>query len=274
MKPIAVAYVVLLLLAAPVWAQTQPADAAAPAVVEELRTLHPRSNVDLPYVLTRTAAGKPRTVLLLLSGGNGEHRLALRGSAIEIYNDQRFTALQRTALARADVAVALLDSSSDQSKLDDGYRASDAHADNVRAVIEDLQGLYPGSRVVLIGHSNGSVSAAHLGVKLGKRLDGVIIINGRLAKHWWAGDGLSNFDFSRISARLLFIHHHKDDCSVTPYDAAAKLGERYPLITVEDPNTVKAGGCGLGPHNMTGKEAAVVQAILDWIDGKPTPKAI
>lgn len=151
---------------------------------------------------------------------------------------------------------------------------SEQHAQDTLAVIQDLKQRFRAPNIVLVGHSNGSISAAHVALGLGSTIDSVVLVNGRLVKHWFGGDGLATFDFGRLKAKLLLVHHAKDDCTVTRYEGAKALAERYPLITVDDPNVSASGGCNGGTHNMTGKDKESVDAILNWVKGATWPKEI
>jgi pimeloyl-ACP methyl ester carboxylesterase len=225
-------------------------------------------------LLSRDTAAQPETVFLLFSGGYGDHSLGQRGEVVQVFNDHKYLARVRKLFVGAGTAAALVDTPSDRSRLDDASRMSEQHAQDVEAVIQDLKQRFGAPRIVLIGHSNGSISAAHVGRALGAAVDSVVLVNGRLVKHWFGGDGLATFDFSQLRSRLLLVHHAKDDCTVTRYEGAKALAERYPLITVDDPNVSASGGCNGGTHNMTGKDKETVEAILDWVKGAPWPKEI
>jgi len=247
--------------------------ANAQASADVIRAQTPRG-ASVPYLLTRGEGASASIVYVLLSGGYGEHVLSQRGTVVQVSNDSRLPARLRELLA-VDGATALVDVASDRNLLSDDYRISEAHTQDVAAVIADLRQRYPAARLVLLGHSNGTLSAAHAAVRLGTQVDRVILMGARLVAHWFAGDALSKFDFGQIKAPLLLVHHVGDACSVTPYSAAKALGERYPLISVNGPPGGEAGGCmSLGRHGLSGKEGAVAEAIRAWVQGQPWPQSI
>ena len=87
-----------------------------------------------------------------------------------------------------------------------------------------------------------------------------------LASHWQSGDGLANFDFDRIKASLLLVHHAQDTCPPTPYAAALALTGRYPLKTVKDAEASRIFASSSGSaHHFAGHEAETVDGILDWV---------
>jgi len=247
--------------------------ANAQASADVIRVQTPRG-ASVPYLLTRGEATSVQAVYVLLSGGYGEHLLSQRGTVVQVFNDLRLPARLRELLA-VDGATALVDVASDRNLLSDDYRISEAHTQDVAAVVADLRQRYPAARLVLLGHSNGTLSAAHAAARLGTQVDRVVLMGARLVAHWFAGDALAKFDFGQIKAPLLMVHHVGDACSVTPYAAAKALGDRYPLISVNGPPSVDAGGCtAQGTHGLSGREGAVAAAIRAWVQGQAWPQSI
>jgi hypothetical protein len=89
------------------------------------------------------------------------------------------------------------------------------------------------------------------------------------------GAGLSGFDYERIKAPLLFVHHVEDGCRVTPYYAAKALSEKYPLISVHGGKPATSGPCDpFAAHGYYGVESATVDAIVRWMLGSPYPTQV
>ena len=176
--------------------------------------------------------------------------------------------------AARGVPVAVVDVPSDKRGMSDGFRMSQRHAADVAAVADDLAGLFPGRRLFLVGTSRGTVSAAYAGVAVGPRLAGVVLTSSvfNAARD---GAGLSGFDFGRIGVPLLFVHHVDDACRVTPYQTAKSLSDRFPLITVRGGNEPISGPCEpFAAHGYFGREEATVDAIVNWMLGRPYPRQI
>lgn len=250
----------------------------APAMAqvrEEVVVLPSRTGVQTPYLLSHAAGATPTVVFVLLSGGSGEHNLAQRGEVVQVFNDQRLLARTRTLFAGSDAAAALVDAPSDQNRLGDAFRKSASHVQDIQAVLVDLRQRFPRAARVLVGHSNGTMSAAQAAAAADSLADRVVLISGRFVAHWFAGSALSDFDFSRLRVPVLLVHHMLDDCSVTPYQGARDLSQRFPLISVDGPPGLAAASCSsLGPHGLEGREAAVVEAIRGWVSGLPVPAEI
>ena len=233
-------------------------------IVESVTTV-PTRGTSIAYLLSRDDAATPRTVYVLLSGGYGDHGLMQRGEVAHVFNDQKFLARARRLFVGVDSAAALVDTPADPRRLDDAFRASAQHAADVKAVLDDLARRFGTPRIVLIGHSNGSLSAAHVAKHLGAGVSDIVLVNGRLAKHWYGGDALSGFDFASLPAAVLLVHHARDDCTVTPYAGALALAGRLPLVTIDDAEAGASGGCSGGSHNLVGKDREATRAILHWI---------
>lgn len=258
-------------------AQGQPSTTQA-----EIVRLKTRGEIEQAYLLLqrRTPA---KVVAVLFTGGFG--LLKLRAVDGEIAWDRKgnsFLVINKDRFADDATAVAVVDAPSDQQEF--GYtpqvRKSAEHAVDVRAVVNDLKARFPAARIFLIGTSQGSTSAAWAGAALGKEITGVILTASVFAAapaSWRLlhDPNLSDFDFARFQVPLLIVHHVDDRCVATPYSAAEKLADRYPLIVVRGGEPVRDNGCGpLGPHGFLGREKAVAAEIMNWMHDRPYKKAI
>ena len=81
---------------------------------------------------------------------------------------------------------------------------------------------------------------------------------------------MSNFDFTTIKIPVLIAHHVSDQCESTPYSDAARLSDKYPLITVYGGAPPQSGPCdAFSAHGYLGKEAETVEQIVNWMLKKP-----
>ena len=84
------------------------------------------------------------------------------------------------------------------------------------------------------------------------------------------GPGLSRFDFATVKVPVLFVHHVGDQCGVTPYGDAARLADKYPLISVFGGRAPESGPCDpFSAHGYFGKESETVEQIANWMLKKP-----
>jgi len=263
-----------MLLIVPFLAMSSAVSHAAESEIVKLKS---RSEVVQPYLLVREA-GAARAVVVLVSGGFGllKFRFADPGMQWE-EKAADFLVRNKDRFLDHETAVAIMDAPSDQ--MSHGYtpkfRKSAEHMEDLHAVVSDIKSRLPGTKLVLIGNSQGSTSVAYAGKTLGKEVDGVILTASVFdwAPPAWRllhDSNLSDFDFSKIASPLLIVHHADDRCVATTYSSAAKLAGKYPFITVKGGEAVQDSGCGpLGPHGFLGREEQVVTEIKNWIHGRP-----
>ena len=242
---------------------------------QELVSLSTREKVTQFYFLA-TVPDKPRAIALLFSGSGGFIRLRKEGDEIKFDNDN-FLVRSRVEFMDRSVVTAVVDAPSDQQGgwgMTDEFRRGGEHFTDVSAIVADLHKRFPALGVFLIGTSRGSVSAAALGARFGEGIAGVVLTasmfrqTGRKSKE--PGIGLSRFDYSTIKAPILLAHHVSDQCETTPYSDAARLAEKYPLITVWGGSPPQSGPCDpFSAHGFFGKESQTVEQMVNWMLKKP-----
>jgi len=245
---------------------------------QEMVTLQTRPGVTLPFFIANMGGRKPEAAALLLIGGGGNIRLRMEDGQIR-FSQGNFLPRSRREFIRNGVAPVILDNPSDQQAGDgmsENFRASAAHVVDMRAVAAEVRKRYPGIPVFVVGTSRSTLSAAYLAAALPGEIDGAVLsssmfftdIRARFA-------ALANFDWSRIKVPLLLVHHQDDGCGATPYFEAARLGRRFPLVTVKGGKPPESGPCDpLAQHGFYGKEAETVDAIAAWMLGRPFAKEI
>jgi hypothetical protein len=249
----------------------------APAASQEVIRLKTRGNVEQAYLLLHDKQ-PVKAVALLITGGYGLLKLSEGPDGIAWSKEgTSFLVINKDLFRDAETAAAVIDVPTDQWGF--GYtpkfRKSDEHAADMRTVVQDLRKRYPEAKVFLIGTSQGATSAAYAGKALGKEVDGVALTASvfEWAPPSWRylhDSNLSNFDFGQIPSPVLIVHHVDDRCVATPYSSAARLADRFPLITVKGGTPVQDNGCGpMGPHGFLGREQAVVNEIKNWMHGRP-----
>jgi len=242
---------------------------------QEIVTLPTRAGVTQSYFLTSIPKNLHALAVLFPGSGGLIHLRTENGKPR--FNQGNFLVRSRAEFVKRGVAAAILDVPSDQQSgwgMSDEFRLGDAHFNDMSAVIEDLEKRFPGLPLFLVGTSRGTISAAALGARLGQRAAGAVLTSTmffqtpRNSKE--PGQGLSQFDFSTIKVPLLFVHHVSDQCVSTPYGDAARLSDRYPLITVFGGSSPTSGPCdAFSQHGFLGKESETVEEIVNWMLKKP-----
>ncbi len=246
---------------------------ATALAAEEIVTLKTRDDVTQSYLLTKGSDDNPRYVAILFSGGAGNINLRPRNDGA-LVRSENFLIRTRELFVNAGVVTAAVDGPSDMNGMGDGFRMSDKHITDIGFVVKDLRRRFPQAKIVLVGTSRGTVSAAYNALALGGDIDGVILTSS-VFNAGKAGGGVAGVDFSKIKAPLLFVHHREDGCNLCPYSGAARLADRYPLISVSGGSPPQSGPCdALSAHGYLGKEAETVAAIGLWITGKPHPAEV
>jgi hypothetical protein len=249
------------------------------AAAQEVVTLQTRPGVTLPFFIANMGERKPEAAALLLIGGGGNINLRVEDGQPK-FGQGNFLPRARREFIRNGILPVILDNPTDQQTghgMSDDFRESAAHVTDIRAVRAELEKRYPGLPVFVVGTSRSTLSAAHLARSLSGELKGAVLSSSL----FYSGGGqrarqvLAGYRWEQIKIPLLFVHHQDDGCGATPYREAARLGGRYPLITVHGGKPPESAPCEpLSNHGYFGKEAETVDAIAAWMLGKPFPKDI
>lgn len=247
---------------------------------QEIVTLPTRAGVTQSYFLTSIPKNLHAVAVLFPGSGGLIHLRTENGKPR--FKQGNFLVRSRAEFVKRGVAAAILDVPSDQQSgwgMSDDFRLGDAHFNDISAVVADLEKRFQGVPLFLVGTSRGTISAAALGARLGQRAGGAVLTSTmfrqtpRNSKE--PGQGLSQFDFSTIKVPLLFVHHMSDQCVSTPYGDAARLSDRYPLVTVFGGAAPRSGPCdAFSQHGFLGKESETVEEIVNWMLKKPVREEI
>lgn len=249
---------------------------AAPALAQqEIVTLPTRAGVTQSYFLTSIPKDL-KAVAVLFPGSGGLIRLRSEKGKPR-FNQGNFLVRSRAEFIKRGVVAAMMDAPSDQQSgwgMSDEFRLGENHSADIAAVIEDLEKRLSKMPVFLVGTSRGTISAAAVAARLGQRAAGAVMTATMFRQapinSSEPGPGLSKFDFATIKVPLLFVHHVSDQCGSTPYGEAARLAERYPLISVFGGPSPQSAPCeAFSQHGFLGKESETVEQIVNWMVKKP-----
>jgi hypothetical protein len=250
------------------------------ASAQEMVTLQTRPGVMQSFFITNLG-DNPQAVAVLFAGSGGLIRLRQENGQIK-FGQNNFLVRTRGEFVKRGVVAAILDAPSDRQTgwgMGDEFRLGEDHFTDVSAIVAELGKRVAGLPLFLVGTSRGTISAAALGARFGSGLSGVVLTSTMFraagAKSNEPGPGLSRFDFTTIKVPVLFVHHVGDQCAVTPYSDAARLADKYPLISVSGGRAPESGPCDpFSAHGYFGKESETVEQIVNWMLKKPFLKEV
>lgn len=174
-----------------------------------------------------------------------------------------------------DLLTVVVDAPSDyQKNFPHSFRASPRYGEDINAVVAAISKRFGPTDWTYIGHSEGTISAAHAARMAPPSVKRVVLMSS-LTKPSEQGVGVQLADVKKISMPILWVHHQHDPCKYTPYwqvkNYAAET--QSPLLTVTGEEGVRGDPCGARTqHGFVGTEIKTIKAIVSWIrTGKVPP---
>lgn len=256
-------------------------------VIPSLSSIHPHAKEELIAFDTRNTKARalltyetgkaPPFIAVMIPGGKGDFRFKPTPDGISMVNETRLQNRLRPLLLQRGIASALLDAPDDNPEMRLSYRESAEHLADLKAALAEIEKRFPGVPLVLIGHSIGSWSAVYLTAVVPKKIAATVLVESVLVggdvlnlydANKKIGDGLSAYDWNKVTKPLMLIHHKKDDCIASPYAPAFELSQRIKrirLLAIDTEKEVSTGYCGSGPHNLDEHEVLVADSIMRWV---------
>lgn len=223
------------------------------------------ANITLSYFFDMPANGDPKTVLLVIPGGNGVINLRTQDGKIRHNLHDNLFIRSRTMLHERSIGLAVPDVPSDFSRgMNVIFRKGREHADDLRAMLKDLRTRYAKSKILFAASGSGGVSALFAAGRFSKEIDGVILAGADSSQ-------LHAYDHSSVKAPVLMLHHAMDSCDSAPIIEAKEIAERYSFslvpfwggAPVQDRNR-----CAFKTkHGFWGLDEKVVEIMGGWIAG-------
>jgi pimeloyl-ACP methyl ester carboxylesterase len=172
--------------------------------------------------------------------------------------------------------LAMVSRPSDVQDLDYAFRNSDAHLDDLRAVLAFARAR-SAAPLWLVGTSRGSISAAAAAVAArdDRVIAGVVLTSS--ITHYAKAGALPYQQLERIDVPVLLVHHRRDACRWCEPRAMADQLARLTAAPVRKLAMVDGGTGATGDpcepmhwHGFVGMEGAVVDLISAWIK-QPAP---
>jgi len=243
--------------------------AGAPACAADgLITLPTRAGVTVSYWFM-PRAGASATVVLLPGGAGG---MGLRDGQPQSGN---FLVRSRGLFAAEGFNVAIVGRPSDVADMDTAFRASAAHIEDLRRVIDDVRARAP-LPLWLVGTSRGTVSAAAAAIAIGPPALAGVVLTSSITAYKLKG-AVPTQALADVRVPVLLLHHEQDACrSCAPHEVPAILSglTRAPvkkLMWARGGEGVRGDPCeAFHWHGFVGIEAQTVQTIASWLR-QPTP---
>lgn len=232
---------------------------AAAVFSAETCELQARTGVTQPVLVE--VPDQPKAVVVLFAGGDGG--VVFAGNDVVSYR-ANFLLRSRADFLKQGFVVATFGAPSDRPApkyLDDRFRKSKAHADDTRLVVDAMRKRI-GVPVWLVGTSRGTLSAAAVGLQLGKAIEGVVLTS-TMAE-------VIDLPIDHFEVPVLMVHHERDGCRETYFREARRTAEKIKAPRTEF--VTFSGGKDEGKpcqamayHGFNCIEPEVVAAIAKWI---------
>jgi len=269
MKPRNLIFCLLLLLTSGL--QILPLAASEPTL-EILSVPRNQGEARLPFVLFNTDMPRKNAIVFF----RGWPGIANLKAANDGNKNLSIFRLSLSMLNEAGIALVIVDCPSDQNfldpkfdfplKCDDEFRSSETHTNDIRLLIEKLRHKYKIEKIFIMGHSYGTISSKWLALNLKNLISGSIHSASQTrgdTKVFRYGISSSRINLDKITTPVLHIHHHDDECKVSPYDTVKNYSKNN-LITVYGGGTT-GDPCGsMHHHSYENKRSDVVKAIIKW----------
>lgn len=233
-------------------------------------TVPVRNGVTEKYIMTWDDSDSvtPTSAVILFAGDGGNVGISKQDSLIHMKAlSGNFLVRSRRLFVDENIMSVVVDAPSDQSEgMGDSFRQSNAHANDLSKIIDDIKARFPGIKVYFVGTSRGTISATYAGNALQSKLDGIVLTS------TVNFGGIDYFKFNSIKIPMLLVHHHDDGCPKSPYENAKSISKAYkiPIVTVYGGDPSASNPCeAFSAHGYLGKEQETVNEIKNWINHKP-----
>ena len=140
-------------------------------------------------------------------------------------------------------------------------RLTDRHIESFAQAARQVRIAYPKARIILMGHSNGGITAAMQSVLSKPAFDGIVL----------ASPNLKNmpYDWEPTQAKvpIMFITHEQDHCAATHSSQTILLaGKIFPVTVITTPSTGPDTECRYAPapHFFSHVQEEMADAVIRW----------
>lgn len=233
---------------------------------EGFHSLKTREGVEQPLWIIEPES--PTHIVILFAGGKGKLNIDVDG----IGRTGNFLVRSRRLFASNKFVVVVVDKPSDMNKLY-YFRKTEAHAEDIRQVMNFVRSRHPAKPVWLVGTSRGTISAANIAARINGKgsANGLVLTSSVTNKTVKNYDSVYDINLRDIKIPTLVVHHENDDCIVTPFQGAKMLIEELSSANVKElmifsGGTDRGDSCkAKGYHGFNGIEEQVIDDMAKWI---------
>jgi hypothetical protein len=213
-------------------------------------------------VLITSVSDNPEFLIVFAPGGEGFLNIGAKQDGLPVTKRLRNPAyVFGLFFMERQAAWAAIDTPADfGGDISRGNRTSKRHIEAIGQVAQKLRAEYPKARHILIGHSNGGITAGMQAISPKPVFDGIVLsapVQGWLP---WSWD-------EQVKVPIMFITHEDDACKLSASDLVIRAaGKKFPITVIKSTASGISTACrGLpAPHFFSGAEAEYVDAILKW----------
>jgi predicted esterase len=213
-------------------------------------------------VLLTSSTENPQVVVVHAMGGQGNPIFAEKEGLPTTKKIRNPMYWFGAAFLEKKVAWAAIDVPADFGiELPPSARLTHQHIEAFAQAARQIRFVYPKAKLVLIGHSNGGITAGMQSVQPKPVFDAIVFASPNL------GGLPSGWNPEQAKVPILFITHEKDYCKATlAYNTIRTAGNRFPIIVIKSPASGPFSECwnAPAPHFFSGVQAEFADAVLRW----------
>ncbi len=215
-------------------------------------------------VFLASIAAEPALVFVFAPGGEGNPGIGVDGGGQPAVRGRRNPAfIFAMPFLEKQAAWAVVDVPEEFGKeLQLRDRTTSRHIEAFAQAAGKIREEYPKARHILIGHSNGGLTAGLQSIQPKPPFNGIVMSSpslGYLPFGWKA---------EQATVPIKFITHRHDECKSTMASRTiSAAGDRIPLTVIDTPVPGNRSECRASPapHFFSGAEQEYAAAILKWV---------
>lgn len=214
-------------------------------------------------VLLTSVADDPRFVFFFVPGGDGTIDFSLNAEGVPVSGRPRNPAFMfAPEFLQKQVAWAIVAVPEKYGHaVSRPQRLDKEHIEAIAQAGQKIREAYPKARLVLIGHSNGGITAGMQAIQPKPVFDAIV----------FSAPNLQSLPFGwqpeQAKVPIMFITHKNDNCRGTQaYQTVRAAGDKFPVVVIESPSPGNSSECFMtpAPHFFTDVYGEYAEAILKW----------